>query len=263
VDVDTTWHVFELLGFVWIGVLGGVLGSLFIQWNTRWVQQKPFQNPLVEIMLLSLITSLLSFWIPLLQVPTAELIRNLFSSCSKMESDVSLLLCDSPVLVPHLLAVLVVKFVLTVCTFGSGVPAGVFVPSMAMGAVTGRLVGLAMSYYQLCTDCEHGTYALIGAAAGLAGVTRMTVSLTVIMFELTGAVSFILPIMITVVIAKFVGEAIEPHSIYDTIIQQNEYPWFSQDVHVKTVRVRDIMTPAQECVCITENVDIAFLSTWN
>jgi chloride channel 3/4/5 len=178
-----------------------------------------------------------------------------------MESEVSGWLCESPVVVLHLVAVLVVKMVLTICTFGSGVPASVFIPSMAMGAVTGRLVGLAMSSYQLCTDCQQGTYALIGAAAGLAGVTRMTVSLTVIMFELTGAVSLILPIMITVVIAKFVGEALEPHSIYDTIIHQNEYPWFSQDVHVKPVLVQEIMTPRSECVCITDNVDVATLCT--
>lgn len=35
-----------------------------------------------------------------------------------------------------------------------------------------------------------GTYAMVGAAAALAGVTRMTVSLTVIMFELTGSLSY-------------------------------------------------------------------------
>jgi len=36
---------------------------------------------------------------------------------------------------------------------------------------------------------------MLGASAFLAGVSRMTVSLTVIMFELTGEVEFIPPFM--------------------------------------------------------------------
>lgn len=42
-------------------------------------------------------------------------------------------------------------------------------------------------------DCViPGVYAMVGAAASLAGVTRSTVSLTVIMFELTGTLTYVL-----------------------------------------------------------------------
>lgn len=37
---------------------------------------------------------------------------------------------------------------------------------------------------------------MVGAAAFMGGVTRMTVSLVIIMFELTGALTYVLPIMI-------------------------------------------------------------------
>jgi chloride channel 3/4/5 len=40
-----------------------------------------------------------------------------------------------------------------------------------------------------------GLYAMVGAAAVLGGVTRMTVSLVVIMFELTGGIRYIVPLM--------------------------------------------------------------------
>ena len=43
-----------------------------------------------------------------------------------------------------------------------------------------------------------GLYAMVGAAAVLGGVTRMTVSLVVIMFELTGGVRYIVPLMVSV-----------------------------------------------------------------
>lgn len=42
-----------------------------------------------------------------------------------------------------------------------------------------------------------GLYAMVGAAAVLGGVTRMTVSLVVIMFELTGGVRYIVPLMVS------------------------------------------------------------------
>jgi chloride channel 3/4/5 len=53
-----------------------------------------------------------------------------------------------------------------------------------------------------------GLYAMVGAAAVLGGVTRMTVSLVVIMFELTGSLEFIVPTMVAVMFAKWVGDAI-------------------------------------------------------
>lgn len=41
-----------------------------------------------------------------------------------------------------------------------------------------------------------GTYAFLGAAAALSGVMRITVTVVVVMFELTGALTYILPTMV-------------------------------------------------------------------
>ena len=57
--------------------------------------------------------------------------------------------------------------------------------------------------------CEYFFYALqVGAAAVLGGVTRMTVSLVVIMFELTGGVRYIVPLMAAAMASKWVGDAL-------------------------------------------------------
>lgn len=55
---------------------------------------------------------------------------------------------------------------------------------------------------------------MIGAAAALGGVTRMTVSLVVIMFELTGGLNYIVPIMVAVMISKWVGDAFISDGMY-------------------------------------------------
>lgn len=66
---------------------------------------------------------------------------------------------------------------------------------------------------------------MLGAAATLAGVTRMTVSLAVIMLELTASLGYVMPYMITILTAKWVAEAFQPKGIYDLIIDLNEHPY--------------------------------------
>ncbi|MFH4979986.1 hypothetical protein AB6A40_006695 [Gnathostoma spinigerum] len=53
----------------------------------------------------------------------------------------------------------------------------------------------------------------------------MTVSLVVIMFELTGSLEFIVPTMVAVMFAKWVGDAIYKLGIYDSHIDLNGYPF--------------------------------------
>ena len=76
------------------------------------------------------------------------------------------------------------------------------------------------------TNCfTPAMYAIVGSAAALAGVTRMTVSLVVIMFELTGTLTYALPIMLAVMVAKWTADAMVPPSIYDGHIELNNYPF--------------------------------------
>ena len=84
------------------------------------------------------------------------------------------------------------------------VPSGLFVPSLLSGAALGRLLGnLANKFF---IDLAHSnTYALIGAAAVLGGMARMTISLTVILLECTGNEQFVLPLMLTLLTARITG----------------------------------------------------------
>lgn len=114
-------------------------------------------------------------------------------------------------MVASLAAATILRILLVIISYGCKVPAGIFVPSMAIGASFGRLVGiLVQALYEAFPDSEFfascepdvpcitpGTYAFLGAGAALSGIMHITISVVVIMFELTGALTYILPTMVS------------------------------------------------------------------
>ncbi|XP_059045366.1 H(+)/Cl(-) exchange transporter 7 [Achroia grisella] len=125
---------------------------------------------------------------------------------------------------PMSIAVFVVcYFLLSTWTFGLAVSSGLFIPNLLTGAAWGRLLALGMQAMVPSMPINSAKYALIGAAAQLGGVVRMTISLTVIIIETTGQISNALPIIITLVVAKWVGDFFS-EGIYDIHIQLAAVP---------------------------------------
>jgi len=103
----------------------------------------------------------------------------------------------------------------------SGVPGGLFTPSLALGALLGGVLGYPWSV--LWPDVPPGLFAVLGAAAVLAATTQGPLSTVVLIIELTGqARSFILPLLIVVAVATLVARRFEKRSIYDARLSEAE-----------------------------------------
>ncbi|XP_053547441.1 H(+)/Cl(-) exchange transporter 6 [Bombina bombina] len=135
-------------------------------------------------------------------------------------------------------------FFLSCWTYGISVPSGLFVPSLLCGASFGRLVANLLKSYLGLTHIYSGTFALIGAAAFLGGVVRMTISLTVILIESTNEISYGLPIMITLMVAKWTGDFFNK-GIYDIHVALRGVPLLEWEAEEETDKLRasDIMEP--------------------
>ncbi|KAG8733942.1 hypothetical protein FRC10_012058 [Ceratobasidium sp. 414] len=243
VTYTKAWHWYELGLFLILGVFGGLYGAYFSKLNYRWsrdVRNKTWikRHPVAEVALVTLITTLLCFLNPYTRMGGTELVYNLLAQCRAGDWHEGL--CVSPDKaakagdVARAIAVaLVVKGALTIVTFGIKLPAGIFIPTLGVGACFGRIVGLGMqrlywthpqlAMFSVCKGdpwCVNpGAYAMVGAAATLSGVTRTTVSLAVIMFELTGTLTYVIPVMLAVLVAKTVADGLEPKGIYDLVIE--------------------------------------------
>ncbi|KAJ4937284.1 hypothetical protein JOQ06_001863 [Pogonophryne albipinna] len=150
---------------------------------------------------------------------------------------------------------IVMKFWMSAVATTMPVPCGAFMPVFLIGAGFGRLVGEVMA--TMFPDGIHadgsvypivpGGYAVVGAAA-LSGAVTHTVSTAVIVFELTGQISHILPVMIAVILANAVAQSLQP-SLYDSIIRIKKLPYLPElgmghqekyNIRVEDIMVRDV-----------------------
>lgn len=123
------WEYFEIVSFVLVGFLGGVLGALFIKASRFWA--KTFRKipiikraPMVEVILVALVTGLMSYWNGLVKLPVAKLLYNLAAPCDPNDDTLDAVgLCpeargDIPPILLNLLVAFLIKGFLTVITFG-------------------------------------------------------------------------------------------------------------------------------------------------
>ncbi|CAJ0955481.1 unnamed protein product, partial [Mesorhabditis belari] len=154
-----------------------------------------------------------------------------------------------------------VYFVLVAICISINVPAGVFVPSFIIGAACGRLTGETMMLLfpqglrgPGGPPIYPGLYAVVGAAAYTGAVTH-TLSVAVIVCELTGQLTPILPVLIAMLMGNAICKFLQP-SIYESIIRVKKYPYLPElppsRFSVHTVKVEQIMV--EDVIYITKDM---------
>lgn len=251
---DATYAVWEMPLFLIMGALGGVLGALFNHINykltvfrMRYITARPLK--MLEAAIVAAVTASAGFLMiylmndckPYGNGPTPNPIQMYCDDgeynvpgaiwFQTPEQSVRSLFHDPAG--SHQLSTLgiffIIYFFLNCWTYGLSVSSGVFIPTLLTGAAWGRFIGSAM--LNLFPDHElsdPGKYALLGAAAMLGGVTRMTISLTVILIEATGNLTYGFPVMVVLLVAKWVGDIFN-EGLYDIHIQLAGVPLLGWD----------------------------------
>ena len=148
--------------------------------------------------------------------PQEGIIKRLLSRSETSSDDVS---------VAELGTFLAIYFVIATVVIGLAVPAGNFIPAFTMGAGLGRLLSHAAG---ATTEIERGRFALMGSAAALCGVTRMTLTLAAILVEVTNDVGAMLPLMYTIALAKVTADLFAA-SFDDGMMREMNLPYIEYD----------------------------------
>ncbi|XP_063965630.1 H(+)/Cl(-) exchange transporter 6-like [Lytechinus pictus] len=271
------WTAFDLLIFIAMGFVGGLLGALFNAINT-FITVCRLQNPVMrrkaarvlEAILVATVTTLVAFLAAMTMGQCIQLPSTNSTSPAEISSSVRTYFCpdgyyndmatlffnpqeqaikqlfhqEGTFSLQSLGLFFMYFFFLSCWTYGSAVPSGLFVPSLLCGAAYGRFIGNALKSYLSYTRIYSGTFALVGAAAFLGGVVRMTISLTVILIESTNEISYGLPIMVTLMVAKWSGDLFN-EGLYDIHIKLRGVPLLEWETNRKIERLcaHDIMEP--------------------
>ncbi|XP_062897788.1 chloride channel protein C-like [Mobula hypostoma] len=133
-----------------------------------------------------------------------------------------------------LFTALVIYYLFSCWTAGTAMACGLVIPMLYTGALYGRIVGLIMvSIFGVQSDqygawIDPGLFAVIGAASYFCGVSRLTISLTAIMVELTNDVQSLLPTMVAVMVARMIGDMFN-HSLYSSLLKQKCIPFLEPE----------------------------------
>jgi len=238
--LHTSFSIAELPLFIGLGILAGLLGSLF---NRGILLSLQFNRRVLKVGLpwrigfAGLISGLAVAFLPAVLRDTSGL-QGVWIT-SELGWKITA-------------AIFVTNFLLTMIAFGSGAPGGLFAPSLILGSALGYLVSTAAQNIQgmgIPLGVEFGeglvtTLALTGMGAFFSAVTRGPITAIVIVFEMTTNFNLVLPLMIGSVTAYLVAETTYNGSIYKHLLASNGIhlkPETAIDTRLSGLTAADIM----------------------
>lgn len=115
-----------------------------------------------------------------------------------------------------LLVLFAVKFLFSMASFGAGVPGGIFLPLLVLGAVVGS--SFSQGAHLLGLDTATGNFVILGMAGLFAAIVRAPVTGIVLISEMTGSFSHLLTLSLVSLAAYVVADLLHAPPVYDMLL---------------------------------------------
>ncbi len=124
-------------------------------------------------------------------------------------------------LVGALIVILLLRFLITTVNVGSGIPCGIFIPVIAIGACVGALFNQA--WLRLGMEYKYcDLMVMICMAAFFTTVVKAPITAIIMICEFTGSFAPLLPVIIAVSIGYIIGEMSKTDGIYEELLEEYE-----------------------------------------
>ena len=138
-----------------------------------------------------------------------------------------------------IIILLLVKFAFTIISYGSGAPGGIFLPMLAIGAVSGKLVIMILQQFTNIDPVYANNFIMLAMAGYFAAVVKAPITGIVLITEMSGSFKHFLPLAIVVFTAYVISSLLGTKPVYESLMERSlineEYSEFTGDRKTKMV----------------------------
>lgn len=195
--------------FIALGLIFSVIGLLFNKLLLLGLDffQKTLKK--VPIIIIALVVGLV---IAIIGILSPEMIGGGYESITKV--------LEHSFTLSFLLFLFFVRMLLTIFSYSSGVPGGIFAPLLTLGVIFGMLFGIIMQGYFPNLISHPGVFAIAGMAAIFSSTVRAPLTGLVLAIEMTSNYELILPLIITTITASVFTTLLGNQPIYTTLLKR-------------------------------------------
>jgi chloride channel protein, CIC family len=224
-------HSLELLGYAVLGVVGGLLSLAFVKllsFMRPWLRSWPRWTHYVQPALAGLIIGIIGLKFPQVMGAGYEYMDQAMHGQFVWQV---------------LVALVLLKVFATCLSISSGVPGGMFAPTLFIGAMAGAAVGSVQHHFLPGLTGPLGSYALVGMGSLFAGFLRVPMTSVFMVLEISGNYSIILPVMISNTIAYLICRRFQPTPVFDVLTRQDglDLPSMEEVREQSVLRVENAM----------------------
>lgn len=114
---------------------------------------------------------------------------------------------------------LIAKLIFTSTSFGSGVPGGIFLPILSVGALTGGMAGQAAAFLGMPTDYIPD-FAVCAMAGVLSAAVKAPITSILLIAEMSGSLVHLLPVAACSFLALLVSDFLKTEPIYEALLER-------------------------------------------
>ena len=119
-----------------------------------------------------------------------------------------------------LLVILIGKFIFTMLSYGTGVQGGIFMPLLAIGALSGNVYGSLVAQYLHVDPLYVNNFVILAMAAYFSAIVKAPITGSILIMEMTGNMEQLLPLVTVCMSAYIASDVLKGKPIYDVLLNR-------------------------------------------
>jgi H+/Cl- antiporter ClcA len=122
-----------------------------------------------------------------------------------------------------IIIILIIKFIFSMVSFGSGVPGGIFFPLIVLGAAIGAIFArVSINYFGFDQELFNN-FIILAMAGYFTAIVRAPITGIVLIMEMTGSFTHMLPLTVVAVSAYIVADLLKSPPVYEALLDNLIY----------------------------------------